>query len=92
MSGQGENQSHEIVVKERGELRITGVIEVDSFDESGVQLKTKRGDVTVEGRGLHVEVLDVDRGVVVLNGRIDGVFYSIEDAEGKRGWFRRMLR
>ena len=51
MSGQGENQNHEIVVKERGELRITGVTEVESFDESGVQLKTRHGDVTVEGRG-----------------------------------------
>ncbi len=92
MSGQGENQGHEVIVKERGEMRITGVREVESFDDTGVQLRTSRGDMTIEGKGLHVGVLDVDRGVVTLNGRIDGIFYSVEDGEEKRGWFGRMLR
>ncbi len=92
MSGQGENQSHEVFVKERGEMRITGVKEVESFDDTGVQLRTSRGDMTVEGEGLRVGVLDVDRGVVTLSGRIDGIFYSTEDGEEKRGWLGRLFR
>ena len=92
MSGQSENQLHEVLVRERGEMRITGVTEVESFDEMGVSLRTLRGDMTVEGQGLRVGVLDVDRGIVTLSGRIDGIFYSTEDSGEKRGLLGRLFR
>ena len=92
MNGQNEKQIHEWTVKERGEMRITGVKEVESFDETGVSLKTLCGDMTVEGEGLRVGVLDLERGVVTLSGRIDGIFYSSASGEEKRGLFGRWFR
>ena len=92
MNGQIEKQVHELVMKERGEMRITGVKEVDSFDDTSVALRTLDGDMTIEGRGLQISVLDVDRGVVTLSGRVDGIFYSTEDGEEKRGFFGRLFR
>ena len=92
MNGQTEKKGHEWAVKERGEMHVTGVTEVDSFDESAVSLRTLCGDMTIEGRGLRVGILDVDRGVVTLSGKIDAVYYSTEDSEEKRGWLGRLFR
>ena len=48
--------------------------------------------MTIEGGDIHIGVLDIDRGVVTLSGRIDGIFYSNERAEEKRGLVSRLFR
>ena len=92
MSGQTERLTHEFCVKMRKEMNISGVTEVESFDESCVILHTHGGDMTVEGNGLRVGTLDVDHGIVILSGRIDAVYYSNEQGERKQGFFGRLLR
>ncbi|MBE6546996.1 MAG: sporulation protein YabP [Ruminococcaceae bacterium] len=100
MNGSGEKRTvggvpsaqHGFQVSARKEMSISGVKEVESFDEESVSLHTSGGDMTVEGKGLRIGVLDTDRGVVTLSGRIDGVFYSTEDGEEKRGFWSRLFR
>ena len=92
MNGQTEKKQHEFFVKQRRELRIDGVTEVESFDDVCVVLKTVSGDMTIEGKELRVGVLDMERGTVHLTGRIDGVFYSTESGETKKGFWGRMFR
>lgn len=92
MNGQTEKMNHTFSVLGRREMSITGVKEVESFDEGGVTLSTLGGDMTVEGSDIHVGVLDMERGVVTLSGRIDGIFYSSERAEEKRGILGRLFR
>ena len=92
MNGQTERQQHGFQVKLRKEMSISGVRDVESFDEAVVVLRTAGGDMTVEGKELRIGVLDTDRGVVTLSGRIDGVFYSTEEGEEKRGLFRKLFR
>lgn len=73
---------HEIAVKGRKQMSITGVREVISFDERAVNVQTVNGELTVEGAALHIGVLDTDRGVVMLEGDpIDGVWYLGEERE-----------
>ena len=85
MNGQSERQSHEIRLGMRKEMSVTGVKEVLSFDESCVVLKSACGEVTVEGSDLRVGSLDTDRGVVMLSGRIDTVYYTDDRPAEKRG-------
>ena len=40
----------------------------------------------------NVETLDIDRGVVELNGRIDCIFYSENSSDEKRGLFSKIFR
>ena len=91
MNGQTENR-HEFHVTMRKEMSISGVREVESFDENGVSLRTVGGDMTVEGREIKIGVLDMDRGLVTLSGRIDGVFYSAEENGEKRKLFGKLFR
>lgn len=92
MNIQSERKTHEIHVGMRKEMSITGVSEVISFDETSVSLKSLCGEMTIEGNDLKVGVLDIDKGVVTLSGRIDTIYYSTETTEEKRGFFSKLFR
>jgi sporulation protein YabP len=91
MNGQTEKQKHEIVLKNRRELTVQGVQEVDSFDENSAVLNTVVGELTVEGEELKIGTLDTEKGVVTVSGRINGVFYSADQPKEKRGIFKRIF-
>ena len=87
-----EKSLHEFRVINRKQMTVDGVKDVVEFDEMLVRLLTDGGDMTVEGSELHVKVLDVERGVVALEGRIDGVFYSDSDGGEKKSFWERFLK
>ena len=82
-----KEHKHEINLRLRKEMTISGVIEVISFDEENVQLITECGEMYVEGEELSVEALDKDRKVIVLNGKIDAVYYSADITKEKHSFF-----
>ena len=92
-------QPHSFSATNRQTMLIRGVKDVLSFDENGVLLITTCGQLTLEGTGLHVTVLNTRDGVVEVTGKLYGLFY--EDSEsytnnsdkhkGKRGFFGRLL-
>ena len=86
-SGQG----HFISSRMREGIEIGGVREVISFDEGGVSLDTECGNMALEGEGLHVTVLDITSGRVVVEGRINGVYYYESKPAVKRGLFGRRI-
>lgn len=77
-----EKKQHSIIIENRKEIRIDGVEEVGSFDEECVNLSTTCGDMTVEGSGLQVGTIDVDRGFMRISGNVSGIYYS--DYEQKK--------
>ncbi len=90
-NGQTE-RNHSILMQMRRELHLSGIIEVERFDESGAVFQTVCGEMTVEGSDIHIGVLDVDRGEVSLTGQIDGIFYAAAEVEKKEGFFKKLLR
>lgn len=51
-------------------MQITGVTDVESFDEQAVQLSTPLGELTIKGLGLHIGRIDVNTGELELEGEI----------------------
>ena len=92
MNGKSENNQHSFSVNMRKEMTVMGVKDVESFDERCAILQTTEGEMTVEGQNLHIGVLDTDRGVVTLNGQIDGVLYTTDQSEQRQGFFRKLFR
>ena len=82
----------EIKLISRKHFDVNGVKEVENFDEENVTLRTVCGLLSVDGKGLKISVLDIDKGIVSLDGRIDAVYFSDEVQEKKRGLFGRLLR
>lgn len=68
----------------REKLKITGVENVDSFEETCAVLQTGEGLLTVDGENLHIERLDVDKGEVEMDGRVYGLYYT-EESPLKKG-------
>lgn len=85
-----EGKAHTLTLRARERAEITGVCEVESFDEHGVVLRTDCGELSLEGEGLRVGTLDIARGVVEVSGRIDGVYYS-ESAPARRSLRARLF-
>ena len=84
--------AHKIVIDCRKRIDITGVRDVLSFDETEVTLHTTAGELIIEGKELSVTTLDTDRGVVIVDGRIDSLYYSTTDEKKSRGLFGRMIK
>ena len=75
----------------RKHLDVNGVIDVIRFDDVSVVLQTVCGELTVEGNGLKMSVLDKDKGIVSLDGQVDSIYYSEETNETKKRLFGRIF-
>ena len=82
---------HEFCVTDRHGMHISGVKEILCFDELNVRLLTVLGELVIDGDGLRVKVLDVEKGTVALEGRIDGVMYAEDRPAERKGFFARLF-
>ena len=76
-----------LVIENRKKAVLTGVKEVDRFDETAVVLETWGGRLTLTGSGLHVSALQLEEGKLL----IDGVQYEQGRARRKGGFLRRAI-
>ena len=80
---------HSVVIESRGRLTVSGVEEVDSFDENTVVMYTSCGMLTVRGEQLHIDRLTTDGGELGMDGRIDSLQY--EETREKGGFWSRLF-
>ena len=65
-----------ISLQGRRKITVTGVSDVDSFDEHTVVLYTSLGILTIKGGDLHINKLNVETGDICIEGEIDSLVYS----------------
>mgnify|MGYP002518278336 CR=1 FL=1 len=63
---------------------VTGVLDVLAFDLNEVLLETEQGMLNVKGKDLHVNRLNLEKGEVDIEGRIDSLTYSEVKSPGKQ--------
>ena len=68
-------EKNDILIRSRGHIDVTGVRDVLSFDDRAVVMITSGGEMTVEGADLKIGVLDTDKGIVSIDGKICAVIY-----------------
>ena len=81
---------HQLIMQDRNRLDITGVSDVDSFDDATIIVFTSLGELTIRGKGMQVRRLDVEGGNLSLEGQIDTLSYSA--AVRGSGFFGKLLR
>ena len=77
--------SHHLELTGREHLTVSGVEDVERFDESGGSRATSAGTLIVTGEDLHIGKLSLEGGELFVDGRIDSVAY--EDSPGHQGGF-----
>ena len=81
---------HRLILEEREHLTVSGVEEVESFDENLIVMDTAQGVLVVRGEDLHIEKLSLDGGDLKVEGTVESLTYE-EDRRGRGGFFSRLL-
>ena len=74
----------------RERLTVSGVEDVERFDENGIVMSTSAGVLVVTGEDLHIGKLSLDGGELHVDGRIDSVAYE-EGGREQGGFLRRLF-
>lgn len=82
---------HNLVLEDRRILTVSGVSDVDSFDEETVVVFTDLGELTVRGTNLHINRLSVEVGELTVEGNIAALIYSDETPKSG-GFFSKVFR
>ena len=73
----GEVQKeHKILVVDREIISLTGVEEVESFDEKEISLITSLGSLVLEGEDFKMNMLSVESGEMEISGYLNGARYN----------------
>ena len=83
--------NHRLTLEGRNKLSVTGVTDVESFDETAAILETSRGTLILRGRDLHVEQLNLGSGEVKITGEVDSMVYE-ESAKTQGSFLSRLFR
>ena len=87
----GPELPHRVVLEDRSRLTVSGVEEVESFDENTIIMTTVKGTLVVRGEDLHIEKLSLDGGDLRVEGVVDSLSYE-DDSRERGGFFARLLR
>lgn len=82
--------AHHLILEDRERLSVSGVEEVESFDENTIVMVTARGTLVVRGADLHIEKLSLDGGDLRVEGEIDSLTYE-DTGRGKGGLWNRLF-
>lgn len=82
---------HLITLSERRTLTVSGVQDVDSFDEMTTVIYTELGELTVKGTGLHITRLNIETGDLLLDGTVESLSYT-EVRNRSGGFFGKLFR
>ncbi len=82
---------HCVSMEDRGRLTLTGVVDVDSFDEQTVTVITNAGELAIHGERLRIGRLSTEAGEMSVDGKIDALVYA-DPAPKSGGFFSKVFR
>jgi len=87
-------KSQNLILENRERLSVSGVIDVESFNDESVIVDTEMGVLVIRGEDLHISKLNLDSSELSVEGDIISCEYS--DREGSRskglGFFGKMFK
>ena len=81
---------HRLELTGREQLTVSGVEDVERFDENSIIMSTCAGTLIVTGENLHIGKLSLDGGELHVDGRIDSFSYE-EGGTAQSSFFRRLF-
>lgn len=83
-----------IVIKNRKSIEITGIKQIDSFDNQEFLLDTVVGYLHIKGKNLTLGKMDNENKEVIINGTIDSINYveSMLKGNGKEKLMKKLFK
>ncbi len=85
-------KKHNIILEERSRLSISGVTDVESFDENEISLYTTLGELSVKGKCLHVDEMSLESGNITISGDVKSLVYGDKDRTKKPSLWGKITR
>ncbi|MDR0738818.1 MAG: sporulation protein YabP [Oscillospiraceae bacterium] len=85
------SKSHTLNLSNRKLLKLTGVNDVGNFDDKTVVVYTDLGELSVKGRELRINNLNLEKSELFLEGEIDSLFYS-QNISPNTSFFSKIFR
>ncbi|MDP4120629.1 MAG: sporulation protein YabP [Bacillota bacterium] len=82
---------HSMIIEDRKNISLSGVNDVGSFDEQSVVVITDFGELSVRGKGLHINKLSLETGELTIDGEITALIYS-DTQPTSSGLFSKLFR
>lgn len=93
MEERGSGRPQKVSLLNRSVGMITGVKEVQGFNENEINLDTDLGRLVIKGTGLHVTSLNLEKGEVEIDGTLDALNYlNKQEPASAGGLFGRLFR
>lgn len=67
---------HNITLKDRSSLVISGVEHIYSFNDNKVEIRTSAGEMVIEGENLDMSKLSIDDKIINITGTINSMIYA----------------
>lgn len=85
-----KKRAHNVVIEEKHKISITGVKDVDSFNEEIIVALLEDGEMNIRGTNLHISKLCVETGELFIEGEINSVIYTKEML--RQGFLKKLFR
>lgn len=85
-------KNQNIYLEDRSNLTITGVEQVESFNDNTILLNTVKGGIIVKGEELNINKLNLEEGNVKINGIVNGITYSNKEFGSKGNILGKMFK
>lgn len=85
-------RAHNITMENRSAAKLTGIVDVASFNEQEIVMTSDSGEIALLGEGLHISQLNLEEGKVTVEGHIAALEYGDAPSAKKGGLLSRMFR
>ncbi len=82
-----ERDHQNITLRDRKKLLITGVRNVDSFNEECIVVDSELGIIVIRGMDMHINKLDVESAALDVEGEIVVIEYLDQTAPQRKSGF-----
>lgn len=86
------NLHHNLILEDRANMNLSGVTDVDCFDERTIRLYTQLGELVIKGRNLHIDSVSVETGDMRISGDIWSLQYGDRDRKGPLSALGKLFR
>nr|WP_106782171.1 sporulation protein YabP [Lysinibacillus timonensis] len=82
---------HLVTVRNRKRMDMTSVKEIERFDQEEFYVKTAEGNLLIRGEELKIVHLDVDKGLLTLEGNVRQLQYDDEENGLSKGFLHKLF-
>lgn len=82
---------HNITLKDRSSLVVSGVEHIYSFNDKKVEVRTCAGEMVIEGENLDMSKLSLDENIINIEGTVNSIVYS-KERKPQESFFKKVFK